>query len=320
MKEDDKIEDLFKKEFENFEPEVNPSVWRNIQIGLKGFGIGALIKLILNKIGTSTIVAVASSVVAIISTVLVMHWTGSGDKNIHAATTKKAVAPVTTVTKPVEVVNESNSVNNNKEEQKQTDTKETVSSEPNKTLKTDKKEMESVINKFSQKPIADIFASPISGEVPLIVNLVNNGTGKVNKWTFGDSKSVETETNPVHIYNEPGIYKVKLTSTNSEGKTTVDSTTIEVAGNPSMSTIPTDFPRKSLPMKLSNTQNIITMHAIIFDKEGKIVYESDEIDPKWDGKNLKGQSVKEGIYFYIINAVGAGGKKYERQGSVNLTK
>jgi PKD repeat protein len=321
MKEDDKkIEDLFKKEFENFEPEVSSNVWKNIQIGLKGFGLGILIKVILNKIGTSTIIAIASSVVTIISTVMVMHWSGSA-KNTTPAEPKT----VTTVEKPV--VNEP--VASNKEETKPVSTpikdKETVieSNAKNEVgpIKTNKKEIESVINKFSDKPVADIYASPVAGEVPLIVSLMNSGTGKVNKWTYGDSKVVETETSPVHIYNEPGTYKVKLTSTNAEGKTTIDSVTIEVVGNPSMtSTPPKDFSKKSLPLKLSDTKNMINMHTIIFDKGGNIVYESDEIDPQWNGKNTKGQEVKEGLYFFILNAESTGGKKYERNGSVNLTR
>ncbi len=329
MKKEDELEDLFKKEFENFEPEVSSNVWKNIQIGLKGFGLGIIVKALLNKIGTSTIIAVVSSVATVISTVMVMHWTGGTNKS-EPAITNKPVAPATTIEKPVQVVNEPTATN--KEEQKanaatEKVNKETVtvskSASTNDAViaKTDKKEMESVINKFSEKPVADIYASPVGGEVPLPVSLMNIGTGKVNKWTYGDSKIVETEASPVHIYNEPGIYKVKLSSTNAEGKTTTDSVTIEVVGNPSMISTPSkDFSRKSLPLQLSKTTNMINMHTVIFDKAGNIVYESEEIDPKWNGKNLKGQDVKEGLYFFILSAESTGGKKYERNGSVNLTR
>lgn len=54
------LEDIFKDSFENFEAEVSPSVWKNVQTALKGAGIGLLGKTILNKIGANTIIAVVS--------------------------------------------------------------------------------------------------------------------------------------------------------------------------------------------------------------------------------------------------------------------
>ena len=75
------IEDLFKDSFENYEAEVDSSVWENIKTGMKGIGLGLLGKAIINKIGTKTIVAVVSSVATVIGTVGVMHWTGNAVKN-----------------------------------------------------------------------------------------------------------------------------------------------------------------------------------------------------------------------------------------------
>ncbi len=324
MKKDDEIEDLFKKEFENFEPEVSSNVWKNIQIGLKGFGLGILVKVILNKIGTSTIIAIVSSVATVISTIMVMHWTNS-DKT-QSTENNKLVVPATTIEKPAQMaINEPGPVAV-KAEQKLADKKTVVSSESNKTneaiiAKTNKKEMESVIHKFSEKQVANIFATPVAGTIPLIVSLMNNGTGKVNKWTYGDSKVVETETSPVHIYNEPGVYTVKLTSIGADGKTTLDSVKIEVIGNSSVSSIPTDFSRTQLPMYLCEAKNVKNMNAIIFNKKGKAVYQSeDKWDGKWNGKNLIGEEAKEGTYFYIINAEGFDGKSFERKGSFNLTR
>ena len=88
MKKDD-IEDLFKKSFEDFEADVNPGVWKNIQTGLKGAGLGIFGKILLNKIGTSALVAVVSSGVAVVTTVVVMNWTGkpADRSNVPAANT-----------------------------------------------------------------------------------------------------------------------------------------------------------------------------------------------------------------------------------------
>jgi len=326
MKKDDNIEDLFKDKFENFEADVNPGVWKNVQTALKGFGLGFLVKSLLNKIGTNTFVAVVSSVVTVISTVMVMNWTGGTKKeesaekksvtteavvetiipNPNLIVTKDVIKPVITkpaITKPIVA-------------------KEIVNNDI--IVKPAEKEMKSVINKYSEKPVADIFASPVSVTVASPVSLINNGTGKINKWTFGDDKTVSTDTRPVHWYSEPGIYTVKLTSTNADGKTALDSVKIEVLGNSNLSSIPTDFTPNGdgkVDQFVFNSKNMTSLSAIIFDNKGSIVYEKQgKVDIIWDGKDQKGKDVKEGMYFYILNAVGVDGKKYEQNGTINLTR
>jgi len=83
------LEDLFKDSFENFEAEVNPSVWKNVQTGLKGAGLGLLGKMLINKLGSSAIVAIVSSAAAVIATVFVMNGTKTETKT-----------PKTTVAEP----------------------------------------------------------------------------------------------------------------------------------------------------------------------------------------------------------------------------
>ena len=80
MKKNDNLEDLFKDSFEDFEADVKPKTWDNIQAALKGAGIGIIIKTLINKIGTNTIIAVVSSAATVIGTIMIMNWTGSGSK------------------------------------------------------------------------------------------------------------------------------------------------------------------------------------------------------------------------------------------------
>ncbi|MGQ0828834.1 MAG: gliding motility-associated C-terminal domain-containing protein [Bacteroidota bacterium] len=330
MKKDDNIEDLFKEKFENFEADVNPSVWKNVQTALKGFGLGFLVKSLLNKIGTTTLVAVVSSVVTVVSTVMVMNWTGDAKKEETADKKPVTTQAIVETTVPAAT----NNVVDTKEETKPvvipvTENNAVVKNETSETklplVKTDKKEMESVINTYSKNQIADILASPISVTVATPVSLINNGTGKINKWTFGDDKTVSTDARPVHWYSEPGIYTVKLTSTNAEGKTAVDSVKIEVLGNSSPSAIPADFSPNGdkvldeFAFKIG--ENIVHHSAIIFDNKGNPVFEKEGHENFiWDGKDKKDKEVKVGMYFYIYNAEGVDGKKYKREGSINLTR
>jgi gliding motility-associated-like protein len=45
------------------------------------------------------------------------------------------------------------------------------------------------------------------------------------------------------------------------------------------------------------------LNVLIYNRWGQLVYESNEIDFKWDGKNKNGGAAAEGTYFVIINGV-----------------
>jgi gliding motility-associated-like protein len=170
--------------------------------------------------------------------------------------------------------------------------------------------------------VASISASPIGGTVPLIINLSNNGNAAVNKWDFGDGQK-ETGMNPVHVYDVPGVYTVRLTSTTAEGKTSVDSVKIEVTGNSSISSIPTSFSPNGDGVNdvlTFKSKFIANISSVIVDKKGHTVYSWDGIDFQWDGKDQKGVPAAEGTYFYIINAMGVDGKKFEQKGNIILTR
>ena len=73
-----------------------------------------------------------------------------------------------------------------------------------------------------QKPVADFWGSPRSGEAPLNVTFTDISTGTPTSWnwSFGD-KSTSTAKNPVHKYTQTGIYTVTLTSSNAAGSNSI---------------------------------------------------------------------------------------------------
>lgn len=329
MKKNDNLEDLFKDSFENFEADVKPKTWDNIQAALKGAGIGIIIKTLINKIGTNTIIAVVSSAATVVGTIMIMNWTGSGTK-------KETVAENQTTTgspKTEEIVSNnavvSNTIINSSTENANSSTlthKPKTTNSSNETTiatKKSKKELENVVKEIESKSIASINSNVVAGAVPLIVNLSNAGAGKINKWNFGDGKTAKNISNPVHVYDVPGIYTVVLSSTTIDGKTKNDSIKIEVYGNSSLSSIPTTFTPNDdgdHDFFIINSENIKGMNASILEGNGTIVYSYKGVEIKWDGRNKKGEKAKEGIYYYIIDAEGIDGKKIEKKGSVKLTR
>lgn len=318
------MEDMFKDSFEDFESDVSPGVWSNIQTALKGVGIGLLVKALVNKIGTNTLVAVISSAAAVIGTVVIMNW---GGKTPPKPTVANKTNTKTTLEKPkivpAEEIREflSDSKETGKENAK------TVESSYNQELvkgsgSIKKEKINEVISEFSNHTVASVSASPIGGTVPLIVNISNSGTGKINKWNFGDGQK-ETGVNPVHVYDVPGVYTIALTSFGADGKTFTDSVKIEVTGNSSISSIPTTFSPNGdgeVDVFSVNSKDIANMNVLIFDKTGTTIYKWQGTKGQWDGKDLNGKPAKEGTYFFIVDAVGVDGKKYDQKGKINLVR
>ena len=77
---------------------------------------------------------------------------------------------------------------------------------------------ESEIVIYSSTPVADFHESPTSGCEPLAVQFYDDSTGVPRQWywDFGD-ETVSRKQNPYHVYDQPGIYSVKLYVSNPCG-------------------------------------------------------------------------------------------------------
>ncbi len=67
-------------------------------------------------------------------------------------------------------------------------------------------------------PVAAFSADKVIGDAPLSVTFQNQTTGNASQfaWEFGDGGS-SSESNPIHVYANPGFYTVKLTASGSGG-------------------------------------------------------------------------------------------------------
>jgi len=338
MKKND-IEDLFKKSLENYEADVSPSVWKNIRIGLKWGSLALFFNMLLNKIGTNVIIALLSSAAVVISTVAIINKSDNASDKTSSGTNITTKTPTTIVEKtgPVLASDSKNQLNNieQKAQDKNTllDDKAKTTNSDQKTglvsakinaesTKKDNNNSESVTTTLSNELIASISANPIVGTAPLIVELTNNGKGKTNKWNYSDGKKGNSASNPVHVFETPGVYSVILTSINGNGKSAIDSIKVEVTGNASSL-----VPKKISPngdgvndVLSFNLTNIAKLSSKIFDNNGTIVFKSESTNAKWDGKDLQGKDAEVGLYYYVIVAEGVTGEKHESKGAIKLTR
>jgi gliding motility-associated-like protein len=316
MKKDD-IEDLFKQSFENYEPEVRPKVWKNVRVGLKWGSLAFFINAFVNKIGTTTLIAIVTSIVAtVIGTVTFVNWNNSKKEGVSADTAITTSSPVAVTT-----VTDSNEQSSQTEAGVATNEPDQKSTVASTALPAGEKKPENTGQMPVDESIASISASTISGTAPLIIELSNTGTGKTNKWIFGDGKNNSSSINPTHVFETPGNYSIELFSTNASGKTDIDTVSVEVTGTPP---VPNEFSPNGDGVSdvfTLKSQKIASMNIKIVDKNGTLVYKSDEAgDNNWDGKDLQGKDAPEGTYFYTIHAVSFNGKKHDKTGTVNLKR
>ena len=66
-------------------------------------------------------------------------------------------------------------------------------------------------------------------------------------------------------------------------------------------------------------QSLVEFHATIFNRWGQKLYEWDDPAGGWDGK-FNGKDVREGVYFVLVRARGADGRKFNIKKDVNLLR
>ena len=66
-------------------------------------------------------------------------------------------------------------------------------------------------------------------------------------------------------------------------------------------------------------RSLVAFKACIFNRWGQKLYEWTDPAGGWDGR-FKGQDVKDGVYFVIVNARGADGRVFNIKKDVNLLR
>ncbi len=148
----------------------------------------------------------------------------------------------------------------------------------------------------------------------VVVNLLFTGSGADSLiWNMGDGTIYTNLTQVDYLYTEPGVYVITLTAWDFTcGKTESISQTITVdagvnagnieapnvfspngdAFNPDFRLFYTDLPG------VEPLDDMDSYKLLIYNRWGRLVFESNEIIKTWDGK-IDGKSVEEGTYFYI---------------------
>lgn len=190
---------------------------------------------------------------------------------------------------------------------------------------------DSVFTKAFSNPKVKITATPDTAyiqnpEVKLEFKNLSSDSVQVlsHFWMFGDNSQRSSLLTPVHLYNEVGKYAVSLTVFNQQGCDTVYSKEVKVmpvklkipniitpnGDNINDVLIITEAPSESQPsnnlksLSAANKFKPLSVYykrtnLVIFNRQGRKVYESDNYNNDWAGDGLK-----DGVYFYVLQCEG----------------
>ncbi len=117
-------------------------------------------------------------------------------------------------------------------------------------------------------------------------------------WKFGSGDTSVTE-NPQYSYEHPGNYTVTLIVSDDAGCS--DTITKEIKIIPKVPNIIT--PNGDGINEYFVIEGIESRHCglQIFNRWGNLIYQSDNYQNNWNGKNFKGEQVINGVYYFILS-------------------
>lgn len=181
-----------------------------------------------------------------------------------------------------------------------------------------------------------------SGSAPLTVvfhaNAENVGMYTPHyEWRFtkeGETQPylVRYEEETEYTFTEAGSHRIVLYATFINGTDTVaytkdywqDAQPITIQISESKLEMPNAFSPNGdgindIYRAKNNYQSIVEFDAYIFNRWGQKIYEWHDPAGGWDGK-FNGKDVKQGVYFVLVKAKGADGRKYNIKKDVNLLR
>lgn len=174
-------------------------------------------------------------------------------------------------------------------------------------------------------------ANPTFGTYPLNVSFGASGSPGMNNytWVYGDGSPNGSGSVTSNTYTTPGTYMVVVTGWNDDPScavmdtlyiTVVEQATIAL---PNVFTPNEDATNDWFSATVSGVQEI---RVQMYNRWGNMIYDgaqsgispSPQDVPLWDGKNKGGKTESDGVYYYVVTAIGYDQKEYPMTGFVEL--
>lgn len=178
------------------------------------------------------------------------------------------------------------------------------------------------VNVF-EKPKLSLRANPQSLIIPGDVQFFDETPSDSNYyWDFGDG-TISNERNPLHHYDSVGIYDVKLIVINAFGcADSILAKDLIDAHDPPVLDVANSFTPNGdgkNDIFIPNVKRVVQFNMKIFNPSGKLLFESNDINSGWDGRDV-GVLQPVGAYFYTIRAVTDDNREVSQKGIVNIVR
>lgn len=149
-----------------------------------------------------------------------------------------------------------------------------------------------------------------------------------DEWQMADDPNFEYikyrfyERDLNYTFDEEGKYYMRYVGSNADGSCTVEGDTYEIGIGASDLRIPNAFSPDGDGVNdvwKVGYRSLIEFKCWIFDRNGRQLCYFDRPEQGWDGTS-HGKTVNPGVYYYVIEAKGADGKKYKKGGDINIIK
>lgn len=170
----------------------------------------------------------------------------------------------------------------------------------------------------------------LGGSAPADFSFVAYTTDAVvhNEWQIASDENFEyidyrfNQQTLDYTFSEEGTYYVRFVGSNSDGSCEAIGETYQISIGASDLRIPNAFTPNDDGVNdiwKVGYRSLLNFRCSIFDRYGNQIYTFNDPSQGWDGK-YKGKLVKPGVYYYVIEATGADGKKYKKGGDINLLR
>ena len=172
--------------------------------------------------------------------------------------------------------------------------------------------------------VSDFSATPIVAAVNANItftNLSQNATSY--DWNFGNglSNSVNSNINQSSLYSNMGNYTIQLIAFNGICSDT-SYRTITIGDYPVVipSNVFTPNGDGDNDLFYFNVELVRSLDLTIVNRWGAVIFEESSSNPKWNGKDLKGEDLADGVYFYKYTANGFIGDSITGSGYIHLIR
>jgi len=171
--------------------------------------------------------------------------------------------------------------------------------------------------------------SGLGGSAPALIRFTAYTTDALihDEWQIARDSEFEyidnrfNEREVEYEFRDEGTFYIRFVGSNADGTCSVYSETYTVGIGASELICPNAFSPGTTEgvndeWKVSY-RSLVEFKCWIFDRYGNQMCHFEDPQLGWDGK-YHGKLVKPGVYFYVIEATGADGKKYKKSGDINI--